>query len=439
MTITVAVTGGIGAGKSTVSRVLGECGAVVVDSDRLAREVVAVGTPGLAAIADQFGSEMIAPDGALDRPALAAVVFADPAARRRLEAITHPLVRARFATLQRAAPAGSVVVNDIPLLTTRAAASAFHLVIGVGAPVEFRVQRLVDRGLTADDAVARISAQIDDDARRLLCDVWIDNSTEQVDVRRAAEAVWSRLSTYAANVESGRPAARPGPRLVPYSPAWPEQAGRLMERVHYLVGDHRVDHIGSTAVPGFPAKDVIDLQLTVDDLAQLDEFAPLLTAGGFPLLAGIDHDNPHPDAERAVAARRLAQGPARECRPWSEREPSPQAQGFAGMAVVVALPGLASGETGGQDGLSAGEGAGLRRTCLRHHGGRVRAREGDVPGRCRPGDSSVGRIGRLDTDLNRAMVRPAPVVPRWTLPGGCLGAGPGPRERRTSITVGASA
>lgn len=295
MTIAVAVTGGIGAGKSTVSRVLGECGAVVVDSDRLAREVVAVGTPGLAVIADQFGSEMIAPDGALDRPALAAVVFADPAARRRLEAITHPLVRARFATLQRAAPAGSVVVNDIPLLTTRAAASAFNLVIGVGAPVEFRVQRLVDRGLTADDAVARISAQIDDDARRLLCDIWIDNSTEQVDVRRAAEAVWSRLSTYAANVESGRPAARPGPRLVPYSPAWPEQAGRLMERVRYLVGDHRVDHIGSTAVPGFPAKDVIDLQLTVDDLAQLDEFAPLLAAGGFPLLAGIDHDNPHPD------------------------------------------------------------------------------------------------------------------------------------------------
>ncbi len=295
MTITVAVTGGIGAGKSTVSEALGERGAVVVDSDRLAREVVAVGTPGLAAIAEEFGVGMIAADGSLNRPALAAVVFSDAASRRRLEGITHPLVRARFAALLDAAPAGSVVVNDIPLLTTRAAASSFHLVVGVGAPAELRIERLRNRGLAVDDARARIAAQIDDVQRKLLCDIWIDNSGDPGAIGEQADLVWSRLSTYAANVDTGTRAPRSGPRLVEYQASWPEQAQRLMDRVGYLVGDHRIDHIGSTAVPGFPAKDVIDLQLAVDDLPQLADFAPLLAAGGFPLVAGIDRDTPHPD------------------------------------------------------------------------------------------------------------------------------------------------
>src|SRR4051794_31421440 len=126
--ITVAVTGGIGSGKSTATAALRARGAVVVDSDVLAREVVAPGTPGLAAIAEAFGPGVITAEGALDRAALASVVFADPAARAVLEGITHPLVRAGFTEIRSRAPADAVVVNDIPLLTTMAAAAGFHLV-----------------------------------------------------------------------------------------------------------------------------------------------------------------------------------------------------------------------------------------------------------------------------------------------------------------------
>lgn len=294
MSITVAVTGGIGAGKSTVAGLLAASGAVVIDSDRLAREVVGVGTPGLMAITERFGSAVIAPDGSLDRPALASVVFADPASRQALEAITHPLVRSRFTELQSAAPRGSVVVNDIPLLTTVGAAAAFHLVIGVGAPETLRVARLVGRGLTATDARARIAAQIDDGARRALCDVWIDNGSSQTQTRHGVRPLWSRLAEFAANKDAGRAAARGGPVLVAYDPQWPDTARRLIARVRAAVGDCRVDHVGSTAVPDLPATDVIDLQLTLGDLRQAEILAPLLAAAGFPPLAGFTTDTPHP-------------------------------------------------------------------------------------------------------------------------------------------------
>src|SRR5664279_1410838 len=161
--LTVAVTGGIGSGKSTVSTALAELGAIVVDSDVLAREVVAPGTPGLAAIAAAFGADLIGADGALDRAGLAGIVFADPAARARLEGITHPLVRARAAQIQREAPVDAVVVNDIPILTTLAVAATFHLVVGVRAAEDVRVARLVGRGLAEPDARSRIASQITDD------------------------------------------------------------------------------------------------------------------------------------------------------------------------------------------------------------------------------------------------------------------------------------
>src|SRR6478735_7487704 len=170
--IVLAVTGGIGSGKSTVSSALRDHGAVVADSDRLAREVVAPGSPGLAALEAAFGPPMLTGDGALDR---AAVVFADPAARRRLEQITHPLVRGRFEQIRRAAPDDAIVVNDIPLLTTLDVAATFHLVIGVRADAEVRVARLVGRGLTEADARARIAAQLTDEQRSPLCDVMLDN------------------------------------------------------------------------------------------------------------------------------------------------------------------------------------------------------------------------------------------------------------------------
>ncbi len=317
MTITVAVTGGIGAGKSTVSSGLATRGAIVVDSDQLAREVVAPGSAGLTAVVDQFGGGMLNEDGSLNRQALAAVVFADGAALRRLEHITHPLVRARFAELQAAAPSGSVLVNDIPLLTTRSAAAAFHLVIGVGAPVSARIDRLVGRGLTAADATARISVQIDDDSRRPLCNVWIDNSAGPAELRRQVDKVWSRLSGYAANTAAGRGASRPGRRIVPYDPSWPQEATRLIDRIRHLVGARRVDHVGSTAVPGFPAEDVIDLQLSVEGSGQAAELMSVLSGGGFPPAAGMGRGNTHPDAigqlepDRGSAAAHVNADPGR--------------------------------------------------------------------------------------------------------------------------------
>lgn len=305
MTITVAVTGGIGAGKSTVAGLLAARGAIVVDSDRLAREVVGPGTPGLAAVVDEFGTGILLPDGSLDRGALASIVFADAAARRRLEAITHPAIRARFDELRASAPDSAVVVNDIPLLTSRSAAAAFHLVIGVGAAEATRLVRLVGRGMPERDAQARIAAQISDDERRPLCDVWVDNSAGPAAARTHADLIWSRLATFADNVAAARRAARGGPALVPYDPDWPAQAARLEARLHHLVGDgHRIDHIGSTAVPGLAAKDVIDLQLAVADLQEADALAGRLADGGFPVFADMTQDTAHPDADGVTDSRR---------------------------------------------------------------------------------------------------------------------------------------
>jgi dephospho-CoA kinase len=293
--ITVAVTGGIGSGKSTVSAVLREQGAVVVDSDQLARQVVAPGTPGLAAISEAFGASVIGPDGALDRAALAAVVFADPAARAVLEGITHPLVRAGFDDVRRRAPADAVVVNDIPLLTSLAVSAGFHLVIGVRADAQQRVTRLVDRGLTEQDARARMAVQLTDEQRAPLCDVELVNDGERADLAAASKALWhDRLVPFEANTRLQRRAPRGGPELVDPRPEWAADGRRLAARVARAAGGGRVDHIGSTAIPGMPAKDVIDLQLTVQDLAYADEIAPALAAAGFPRAAGFDTDTPHP-------------------------------------------------------------------------------------------------------------------------------------------------
>ncbi|MBN9609462.1 MAG: dephospho-CoA kinase [Actinobacteria bacterium 69-20] len=192
--LTVAVTGGIGAGKSTVSALLAELGAVVIDSDVLARQVVAPGTVGLAAVVDAFSDGVLAADGSLDRGALAAIVFADPAARRRLEEITHPLVRAEFRQLRDAAgrlDPGAVVVNDIPILRSRTEAAEFDLVVAVVADEAVRVERLIRRGLAEADARARIAAQISDDERRTLADAVIENHGDERELRVAVRRLWS--------------------------------------------------------------------------------------------------------------------------------------------------------------------------------------------------------------------------------------------------------
>jgi dephospho-CoA kinase len=187
----IGLTGGIGSGKSTVSALLAARGAVIVDADRIAREVVEPGTPGLARVAETFGEQVLAADGSLDRAALAAVVFADPEARRQLDGIVHPLVRARASDLAAAAPPDAVVVNDVPLLVETGQASSYDLVLVVEADPETRVSRLVQRGLTADDARARMEAQASDGQRRAVADVVLDNSGTPEELAEQVDRFWA--------------------------------------------------------------------------------------------------------------------------------------------------------------------------------------------------------------------------------------------------------
>jgi dephospho-CoA kinase len=189
--LTVGLTGGLGAGKSAVAARLRELGAIVIDSDVLAREVVAKGTPGLAAVVAAFGDAMLRPDGELDRAALAARVFGDETARKRLEGIIHPLVRARTAELTREAPPGSVVVNDVPLLVEAGLSRAYDLVIVVLAAESTRVQRLIrDRGMSPEQIRERMAAQASDDQRRAVADIVLANDDGLDELRARVDAVW---------------------------------------------------------------------------------------------------------------------------------------------------------------------------------------------------------------------------------------------------------
>jgi dephospho-CoA kinase len=187
----IGLTGGIGSGKSSVSRLLAAHGAVIVDADVIAREVVEPGTPGLAAVVEAFGPRVLAADGSLDRPGLAAVVFGDPEARRRLDAIVHPLVRARAAEVAAAAPSDAVVVHDVPLLVETGQAGGYDLVLVVEADPETRVARLVQRGLTAEDARARMAAQATDEQRRAVADVVLDNSGTPEELAAQVDRFWA--------------------------------------------------------------------------------------------------------------------------------------------------------------------------------------------------------------------------------------------------------
>lgn len=190
----VGLTGGIASGKSTVAEIWRAAGAVLIDSDLLAREAVAPGSPGLAAVVERFGPGVLTPDGSLDRPALGRTVFADEAARHDLEAIVHPWVRRRSDELVAAAGADAVVVHDIPLLVESDRAGDFDLVVVVGAPVATRVDRLVRlRGMSESAARQRIAAQADDARRRAVADVWIDNSGSVEQLRAEAVRVWHEV------------------------------------------------------------------------------------------------------------------------------------------------------------------------------------------------------------------------------------------------------
>lgn len=191
----IGLTGGIGSGKSTVAARLVELGAVLVDSDQLAREVVAVGSPGLARVVERFGADVLAADGSLDRPRLGRLVFGDPAALADLNAIVHPLVRARSEELTAEAAAGgaAAVVHDVPLLVENGLAGNYDAVLVVQAPLELRLRRLAGRGMDEETARARIAAQASDEQRRAVADVVLDNSGTLEQLTAQVDAAWARL------------------------------------------------------------------------------------------------------------------------------------------------------------------------------------------------------------------------------------------------------
>jgi dephospho-CoA kinase len=192
--LNVGLTGGIGAGKSEVSRLLVAHGAVLIDADRIAREVVEPGTPGLAAVVEAFGPEVLAADGGLDRPKLGAIVFADPQKRAVLNSIVHPLVGERSRELEAAAPADAVVVHDVPLLTENGLAPLYDLVVVVDASPETQLDRLTGlRGMTEEDARARMAAQATREQRLEIADIVIDNDVPLPELERRVAEVWQEL------------------------------------------------------------------------------------------------------------------------------------------------------------------------------------------------------------------------------------------------------
>ncbi|MGW2920613.1 dephospho-CoA kinase [Streptomyces angustmyceticus] len=192
--VKVGLTGGIGAGKSEVSRLLASYGAVIVDADKIAREVVEPGTPGLAAVVEEFGNDILAPDGTLDRPKLGRIVFADPEKLKALNAIVHPLVGARSAELEASAGPDAVVVHDVPLLTENGLAPLYDLVVVVDAAPQTQLDRLVRlRGMAQDEAGSRMEAQATREQRLAVADLVIDNDGPLEALEPQVRAVWERL------------------------------------------------------------------------------------------------------------------------------------------------------------------------------------------------------------------------------------------------------
>ncbi|GAA3964459.1 dephospho-CoA kinase [Gordonia caeni] len=285
----MGLTGGIGAGKSTVAKTFIAQGAHHVDADAIAREVVEPGSPGLAALVDAFGPEILDADGALDRPALAARAFADEESTARLNAITHPLIGRRTQELIAAVPADAVLLHDVPLLVEGNMAPFYDAVIVVHTDADIRLDRLVNlRGMDREDARRRIDAQATDEQRRAVADIWLDNSGAPEELAEQALRVWNeRLIPLRDNHTARTPAPLPT-EPVEADPAWSVLGPRLVNRLWALLGDKavRIAHVGPTADPGGPAVPVIDLEVTVADDAAAQAAAQLLHEAGFPSLSG---------------------------------------------------------------------------------------------------------------------------------------------------------
>ncbi|MBO3142927.1 dephospho-CoA kinase [Dermatophilus congolensis] len=300
--VSIGLTGGIGSGKSTVATALRARGAVVVDADAIVRDLLGPGGGAVRAVVDRFGDEVVGEDGAIDRAALAATVFQNAEARNDLEAIVHPLVAVRTTEIVAAAPEDSIIVHDVPLLVEKHMGRQYHLVLVVHAPAEERARRLVEkRGMSHADAMARMSHQADDDARRAAADVWLDNSGTEEELLAQVEKVWEeRIIPFRDNLIAGR-IYRPenSSVLVEYDEQWPAQAARIIDRLSAALGDKapEFEHVGSTAVPGMEGKNAIDIQVGVRDLREADdpEFVRILTDLGYPRVEEYRLDHPTDD------------------------------------------------------------------------------------------------------------------------------------------------
>lgn len=224
--LNIGLTGGIGSGKSAASAALSALGATIIDADRIAREVLEPGTDGLELVVREFGDHLVGEDGALDRAALAAIVFNDDAARTRLNQIVHPRVRARSAALIEDAGPDAIVINDIPLLAEGSMAPSFHLVVVVVAPEDVRLERLTGaRGMDRADALARVRAQATDEQRAAIADVVLDNSGSLDDLRAQIDELWTeRVAPYSAALEMRSPAVE---RLTPREGALQRELDRV--------------------------------------------------------------------------------------------------------------------------------------------------------------------------------------------------------------------
>ena len=313
----VGVTGGIGSGKSSVSARLRTLGAHVVDADAVAREVVEPGTRALEMIRDRFGDSVIRADGGLDRAALAAIVFTDREALDGLEGITTPAIGARVTMLRRQAPAGGVSVFDMPLLVERGLWVHEHLNLVVDVDADTRVRRLVEhRGLDEADARARIATQATDDERRAVGDVVLDNRGTPQQLERSVDALWrERIEPYAANLRDGTRTRRVGRGAVVDPRAdWELRGERVVAKIGAALARSgvatEVSHIGSTAVPGLIAKDVIDVQVGVRHLADADraDVRAAMRDAGYLLSEGNSGDNPKPGTDPGAWGKRFYGG-----------------------------------------------------------------------------------------------------------------------------------
>ncbi|MFT3715372.1 MAG: dephospho-CoA kinase [Gordonia sp. (in: high G+C Gram-positive bacteria)] len=293
--IRIGLTGGTGAGKSTVARTLAAEGAYVVDADVVAREVVEPGTNGFDELVAAFGPGIVAADGSLDRAALAAKAFTDDEHRGRMNAITHPRIMARTQELFAAAPDDAVVVHDVPLLVELHTAPMYHLVVVVHADHEERVRRLTTwRGMAEEDARARIAAQASDADRRAVADVWLDNSETEGELRADTIRLWEdRLVPFERNVRERRDAVDlnvdPGDRDV--------LGARLVNRLWLLCGDKAIEVYVAGTEP------VVEMRVTARDAQAAADLVDVLADGGFPQITPGLHGSADPGRPVTVTVR----------------------------------------------------------------------------------------------------------------------------------------